>query len=183
MTAFFSDCRLARQRKINASACEYLVDRADCVEHLGKSDEWSSEVHGFTQFFRSHPDIQSRGRMGLKLRQRLHRGECDACDHFPLLQGKVPSREHFPEDEFLENGHHFRICAFSCKRFPSEKGPVVFFTDICPVHFYIILCRHGIGRQQAGQHDCYCLFHCCSLYAMQSYGGIMFRHVTLLLIM
>ena len=95
--------------------------------------------------------------MGLQLRERLHRGEGDAGDHFPLFNSQITRLKYIAEDELLKDIHHFRVRALPGQGLAAEQGAVILFAYFDSVHILLCLCRRGQAAYQCGggYYDCF----------------------------
>ena len=136
------------------------LHRGHGVQHLGEADERGGEIHHLTQFLRGDAHIECRTCMGFQLRERLHRGEGDAGNHFALFQRKVVSRlEYFTKDELLKDVHHFRVCALPGQGLTAEQGAVILLAYFDSIHIVYCLCRREQASCQREGDYTYNLFH------------------------
>ena len=98
--------------------------------------------------------------MGLQLRERLHRGEGDAGNHFALFQRQFASLEYLAEDELLEDVHHFRVRTLPGKGLTAEQGAVILFAYFDSVHIF----RRGQASCQCEGDYTYYFFHLVILF-------------------
>ena len=152
MACFFRHRALLFQRQADAPFLEHLIHRSHGIQHLWEADERSGEVHHLTQFLRGNTHIESRPGMGFQLRERLHRGEGDAGNHFSLLDSKVTRLKYLAEDELLKDVHHFRVCALPGQGFTAEQGVIILLAYFDSIHIVCCLCRRA---QDSCQHEGY----------------------------
>ena len=131
------------QRQGDAPLLEHLVHRSHGIQHLGEADERGGEIHHLAQFFGGDAHIERRPCMGFQLRERLHRGEGDAGNHFALFQRQFACLKYFTKDELLEDVHHFRVRALSGQGFTAEQGAVILLAYFDSIHIVCCLCRRG----------------------------------------
>ena len=145
------------QRQGDTPLRKYFIDRSHGIQHLGEADERGGEIHHLAQFLGGNTHIERRTGMGLQLRERLHRSEGDAGDHFALFQCQITRLEYFTKDELLEDVHHFRVRALPGKGLTAEQGAVILLANIDSVHIFLCLCRRRQAAYQCGggYYDCF----------------------------
>ena len=141
VACFLCYLALLLQRQGDTPLRKYFIDRSHGIQHLGEADERGGEIHHLAQLLGGNTHIERRSGMGLQLRERLHRGEGDAGDHFALFQCQITRLKYFTEDEFLKDVHHLRVRALPGQGLAAEQGAVILFACFDSVHIFQASCQ------------------------------------------
>ena len=152
------------QRQGDTPLRKYFIDRRHGVQHPRKADERGGEIHHLAQLLGGNTHIECRSGMGLQLRERLHRGEGDAGNHFPLFNSQITRLKYIAEDELLKDIHHLRVRALPGQGLAAEQGAVILFACFDSVHIFRCLCRRGQASCQCEGDYTYYFFHLVILF-------------------
>ena len=74
--------------------------------------------------------------MCFELGKSLYRSENGTSDQFPCFHLERPGGKDFPEDEFLEDVHHFPVVSLAREGLSAEQGPVIVLTNTYSIHLF-----------------------------------------------